>query len=224
LEVGEAGENRVGVASAREPAVAEIHHALQRVPALAAQQHRRVWFLRGLRVRPDRIEVDELAVVLRLVLRPDLLHREDPLAEEPEARLEGGPVFLHLFSVPPSPDAEQEASVGEQVEARDRLRQRDRIVLDDETDPGPELQVLRRGRRGGEPDEWVERVGILLGQWAAARERRAPARRNVRVLGHEQGLEPALLDGARQLVDTDSIVRRADDDTVVSASSNWVWG
>ena len=161
-------------------------------------------------------------MILGFVPRPDLLHRENPLAQEPEPRLEDRVVVFHLLRVPSGSDAEQKPSVREEIEARDRLRQGDGIVLDDETDARPELQGPRRRRRGHEPDERVERVGILLGQWAAARERRAPARRNVRVLGHEQGLEPALLDGPRQLVDPDRIVRREDEDAVVHDSSSWV--
>src|SRR5439155_23542318 len=108
--------------------------------------------------------------------RPELLPREKPFAQEPEPRLEDGVVVLHLLRVPSGSDAEQKPSVREEIEARDRLRQGDGIVLDDETDARPELQGPRRRRRGHEPDERVERVGILLRQGTAARERRPAAR------------------------------------------------
>jgi hypothetical protein len=85
-------------------------------------------------------------------------------------------VVLHLFRIPAGSNAEEEPSIREQIEARDRLGQRDRVVLDDETDARPDLQVLGDGRGRGEPDERVERVRVLLGQGATAPERRAPAR------------------------------------------------
>src|SRR3989441_13298157 len=60
LEVLQPLQHLLGSAAARVPAVAEVHHALQRVAALAAEQDRRVRLLLGLGPGPDRVEVDEL--------------------------------------------------------------------------------------------------------------------------------------------------------------------
>src|SRR5204862_494734 len=56
------------LARAREPAVANLDHPTQRVLALTAEKDRRVRLLLGLGIKPHRIEVDELAVELGLVL------------------------------------------------------------------------------------------------------------------------------------------------------------
>src|SRR5438477_250289 len=92
----EATEGRIPAEAEREPAVAVLDDALERVRALSAEQDRRAALLHGLRPRPDRIEADEVALELRLVLRPDLLHREHLLAHLVIARLEDGAVVFHL--------------------------------------------------------------------------------------------------------------------------------
>ena len=55
------------------------------VVGLAAEQDRRMRLLLRLGVQPDRIEVDELAVKLGLLLRPQRLHRQHALAQQLEA-------------------------------------------------------------------------------------------------------------------------------------------
>src|SRR2546423_1380999 len=87
-------------ARAREPAVAELDHALQGVIALAAEQHRRMRSLLGLGIEPDRIEVDELAVEFGLLLGPQLLHGECALAQQLEAVFVFRAVVLPLVVVP----------------------------------------------------------------------------------------------------------------------------
>jgi hypothetical protein len=64
-------------------------------------------------VGPDdhRVEIDELAVVLRLLLRPDFLHRLDGFAHPLEARRIDGAVVFHFVLVPAAADAKQEASL-----------------------------------------------------------------------------------------------------------------
>src|SRR5262245_11245499 len=48
---------------------------------------------------------------------------------------------------------------------------------------------------------------IALGQFAAARKRRAAAHRNMRVLAHEQRFEAAGLELTRELIDGDAVLR-----------------
>src|SRR5204863_8446990 len=203
-------------------AVAEVHHALQCIAALTAEQDGRVWFLLGLGPRPDRIEGDELAVELGDVLRPDLLHRAHLLLEPLEARLELRAVVLHLLGVPAAAQPELEAPVREQVEARDRLGRRDRVALDDQADAGAHPELLRRGRRGGQRDERVQGVLVLLRQLLTAGERAAPAGGNVRVLGHPQRLEVARLGLARQLVDADRVLGGEDAESDLHCRSSWI--
>ena len=96
--------------------------------------------------------------------------------------------------------------MGGEVEARDLLRHDDGIPLDHEADARAHLQLRRDGRRSGERDERVERVGIISRKLTAARERGTPARRDVSVLRHPERLEAAVLHRARQLVDPDRVV------------------
>ena len=63
--------------------------------------------------------------------------------------------------------------------------------------PVPSLQPLGDRGRGGQGDVRVERAAVLLGQHRAARPRRAPAGRDVGVLGDPQRLEAPVLELAR---------------------------
>ena len=119
--------------------------------------------LGGLGPGPDLVEVDVLAVELGLVLCPDLLHRPHLLAETLEARLVVRAVVLHLFGIPPAPDAELEAPARERVEARHLLGGDDRVALDDEADARADPDALGRRRGGHEGHERIESVGILRG-------------------------------------------------------------
>ena len=94
-----------------KPLVAEVEHPLLGLGGVAAQQDRRVRALDGLGPGPQRIEVDELAVVLGLVLRPDRLHRAHSVVEQPHPGARVGLVVGQLRAVPASADAEQEAAV-----------------------------------------------------------------------------------------------------------------
>ncbi len=178
----------------RRPLVGVGEHAVEHLRAGAAQQHRRVRLLRRLGPAPDRVEVHELAVVLGLVLRPDLLHRLDPLAHELEAAARVGAVVAHLLAVPAGADAEQEAPAREPVERGDLLGGHDRIALDHQADAGAQLDALGRGRRERQRHERVQRVAVLGRQHVAARVGRLAADRDVRVLGDEQRVERPLLD------------------------------
>src|SRR5439155_15100448 len=105
-------------------------------------------------------------------------------------------------------DAEEHPASRKMVEARDLLRGPDRIALDHETDAGPELDARRRDRRGRERDEGIVAVPVLLRQVTATRPGTLAARGDVRVLGHPERLEPALLQLARELVRPHRVVRR----------------
>src|SRR6185312_11072108 len=100
----------------REPGVAEAEHAVDHRRPVAADEDRWVRPLRRLRPRPDPLEIDELAVVARLVFGPDRLHRLDPLGHQrhPPARV--GAVVLHLLAIPAGADAELETPAGEAVD------------------------------------------------------------------------------------------------------------
>jgi hypothetical protein len=58
-----------------------------------------------------RIEIDELAVMFRILLRPDFLHRLDRFAHPLEAGRIDGAVVFHFVLVPAAADAEQEPSL-----------------------------------------------------------------------------------------------------------------
>src|SRR5262249_23500298 len=105
-------------AGAREPAVAEFDNSADRMLALSAEEDGRMRRLLGLGVKPDRIEIDELAVKFGLLLRPKRLHGHDTFTEQLETRLVAGAVILHFFDVPPSADGENEATTRQLVEAR----------------------------------------------------------------------------------------------------------
>src|SRR5256885_12146893 len=161
------------------------------------------------------MEAREVRVDAGGVVGRDLLDGKHPLARGAEPRLEGRAVVSHLLGVPAAAEAEEEAPAREDVEARDLLGQGDRIVLDAQADARADLERAGRRGRGGERDEGVERVRVLARELGPAGKGRAPARRNVGVLGDEQRLEAALLGGARQLVDADRVIRREDADAVV---------
>jgi hypothetical protein len=88
--------------------------------------------VRGLGIEPDRIEIDEPAVKLGLLLRPKRLHRQHAFAQQLESGFIAGAVVLHFFDVPASADREHEAAARELVEARHRLGGDDRIALRNE--------------------------------------------------------------------------------------------
>ena len=163
-------------------------------------------------VEPDRIEIDELAVELGLLLGPQRLHRQHALAQQLEARLIARAVILHLLDIPAAAHGKDEAAARELVEARHRFGGDDGIALRDERDAGAELEGARRRRGEGQRDEGIVGVRIALGQLAAAREGRAAAHRDVGVLADEERVEAARLDRLRQLADIDAVIGRKVED------------
>src|SRR5439155_5223785 len=126
-QLGDPGREVAGPDADREPAVTVLDDAPERARPVAAEEHRRMRLLDGLRPRPERRKADQLALEARLVLGPDPLHGLDTLAEELPAGAEVGAVVLHLLGVPAASDAEQETPAGEEVEGRDLLGGRERV-------------------------------------------------------------------------------------------------
>src|SRR5262249_25419066 len=120
----------------------------------------------------------------------------------------GGGGVLNCLAVPPSADRENEAAARKLVEARHRLGGDDGVTLRNKRDAGAELERARRRRGERQRDEGIVGMRIALGQLAAAGIGRAPAHRDMRVLAHEQRVEAALLERARQFVDRDAVVGR----------------
>src|SRR5580704_10696478 len=83
---------RIDAAADRYPAIAIGDRPLGGVWKGAADDDRRVRLLHRLRPLHHLVELDELAREFRLGPRPDLLHRQDALAHQFEARLEDGAV------------------------------------------------------------------------------------------------------------------------------------
>src|SRR5579871_2375358 len=97
----------------RQPSVAILDHAVQRPRRHRPQQDRRMRLLDRTRRASDRIEVHELAVILRFLMSPDLLHRFDSFAEYLPAILPRHPMMLHLLDPSAGSDAEYEAPARE---------------------------------------------------------------------------------------------------------------
>ena len=176
-----------------------------------------MWLLNGLGPLPDRVEVDELAVVLGLVLRPDRLHGLDALALHPEAPIGIGAVIGHLLDVPARAHPEVDATAREQVERGDLAGGDDRISLGHQADAEAKPELLGRRRDRAERDEGIERVRVLARELAAAGIRRLSARRNVRVLGEVERVEATLLACLAELHGIHGVLGREDPDSELHA-------
>ena len=116
-----------------------------------------------------RREVDVAAVVLGDLRGPDRLHREHALAEQRAACRGIGAVVGDLLGLPACADPELEPTMTQRVDARDFLREGDRVALDDEADRGAERDARGgRGRRA-EREERVERPVVVPGEAAGLR-------------------------------------------------------
>ena len=171
---------------------------------------RRVGGLDGLGLGKDRVEIDKLTVVLGRVVGPDRLHRLDALAHQLPAGVEGGAVVFHLFGIPATADAEEEASVRDMIDRGDLFRRGDRITLNDKTDAATDLEVLGGGGRCGKRHEWIHRLVVHLRQVGAAGPRAPSAGRDVSVLGNPVRLEATLLKRSSELRRMHRISRRED--------------
>ena len=183
----------------RDPSIAVADRTPRAVRESAANDDRRLRLLHRLRPSPHLREVDDLAVIFGLGFGPDLRHRLDLLAHFLEARFEDGAVIFNFVLVPAAADAKQKPPAGNLVDRSDELCRLDRVALDDEAHPGPNLQGLCRHRRCRQGHERVHHVVILLAELAASRRRRFAGAGDVRVLGRPYRLEAALFERPAEL-------------------------
>src|SRR5207237_3951082 len=110
------------------------------------------------RLRPShhRREIDDVAVIFRLRLGPDLAHRLDLLAHLLEPSRVDRAVILHLVLVPAAADTEQETAARHLVQGSDSLRQLDRVALNREADAGIEYSLLNITRQNAKTDSLVQ--------------------------------------------------------------------
>ena len=153
----------------------------------AAQQHRRVRALNRLGPLVDGVEVDELAVELRLVVGPDRLHRQDALAQQCPTGRGVSAMVAHLLGQPAGTDPQLHPAAGQQIQGGDLLGQVDRVPLHHEGHRGAQPQPARDPRHGGERDDGVQRTEDEIGVGRLA------VHRDVAVLAHEARLEAAFL-------------------------------
>src|SRR5437870_2621318 len=104
-----------------DPSVAVTDRAPRAVREGAADNERRVRLLHRLRPGPHFHDLNNLAVIFRLGLGPDLLHRLDLLAHLLETRRKDGAVALDLVLVPTAANAEQKAAARDVVDRGDEL-------------------------------------------------------------------------------------------------------
>src|SRR6266404_1746434 len=148
LKTGDAACCLVDIERESVPARRMAERAPEGLGRVAADDDRRMGQLRGPRPRLDAAKREEPSMVLRLVLRPDREHRLEvldrplPLVGERDAER------VELGLQEPDPEAEDEAPAGDDVDARELLRQHQWIALRQDDDPGTELQALgvRRDR------------------------------------------------------------------------------
>ena len=132
----------------------------------AADNDRGMRLLHWLRPTPHRLDIDELATILRDLVGPDRLDGADALAHQCEASLKCRTVVAHLLDVPAAADTKDHAPAAQVIKRRDLFGRVDRIALDDEADAGRELDAL--GRRGSRRSKRPSRA-------AARRWGKAPA-------------------------------------------------
>ena len=152
-----------------DPAVAVLDRPLRGVREAAPDDDRRMRFLDRLQTGDDGIEIDEFAVKLGFPVRPDRFHGGDLFAHQLETSLEDGTVIFHLLGVPTAADAEDGAAARYMVKRRDFLGDLDGVPLDDQADPGRQLDRLGRHSRRGERDELIDHMVIPFRYFLPAR-------------------------------------------------------
>ena len=95
---------------------------------------------------------------MRFLLGPQGLHEQDVLAQDFAATRVIEPVVAHLFDAPAITDAEIEAPPGEKIQARDFLREPDRVTLRNQCDAGTKPDALSHRGRRGQRDEGIVRT------------------------------------------------------------------
>src|SRR5215470_7301691 len=145
------------------------------------------------------IQTGIAAVIFCSLLRPDFLHRLDRFAHPLEAGRIDGPVVFHLVLVPTSADPKQEPSLAHLVDRGHEFGGLDNVALLNEGHAGAEFDSLGHLTGRGQNHERVHGVVIGFGHLASAREGRLARQRDMRVLGHPDRLETALLKRASKL-------------------------
>src|SRR5712691_4176434 len=115
-------------------------------------------------------------------------------------------MVLHLFGVPPAPDAKNQTSMRELIDGRNLFRHRDRIPLDRQADATAKLDRRGRGGRGHERHKEIVRVPVLLGEISSTREGGAATGGDMGMLGVPHGFKAPLFTGPRQLVGPEGII------------------
>ena len=190
-------------------------------PGAAADQHRRARLLHGLRPLPARLEAHELALEARHLVRPERLHREHRLAHARAAALAG------RCRGPPSPRGSSRSRCRARS-ARPRAGRASRSAW--RARSGRAARRARRRCRGGSATSRAAAAasatsGSRLRLYSSASSAspvgggRAPAHRDVRVLGHVERMEAARLGLARELDGAHREVGRVDRDAELHGGS-----
>src|SRR5215470_8670026 len=166
-----------------------------------------MWLLCRFRIRQDWSEVHILTVELRLVLGPDLLHGQNPLSKNLPALLERCPVVLHFLGVPPAANTENEPPPRQHIEARDRLREGNRVMLDREADSRAQPNARRHGGGSGKPDKRVLDLPVFRRELGPSGPRALALLRDMSVFWRPDRFEAALLRGVRKFVDPNGVLR-----------------
>ncbi len=118
--------------------------------------------VRRLRLTVGAIEIDELAVKVRLFGRPKFAHRADIFVGGAPARFEWGVQGPELFLHPADADAEQHAPARHVIQRRHLFRGDHRIALRHDQDAGAELDPLRPRRDIRHPDQRIGQRNVVL--------------------------------------------------------------
>src|SRR6185436_11644874 len=157
LETGDATRRLVEIERESVPARSMAERAPEGLGRVSADDDRRMGRLRGPRPRLDAAKREEPTVVLRLVLRPDREHRLEVLDRPLSLVGERDAERVELGLQEPDPEAEDEAPAGDDVDARQLLRQHQWIALRQDDDPGTELHALGVRRDERERDGRIEK-------------------------------------------------------------------
>src|ERR1700722_7095092 len=103
------------------PTVAELRRALEGRLGIAAEYDRRMRLLRGLAHELESFDADSLAVILRRILGPQLLHKREIFAGAKRAVLEVHADAFDSLCEPADSDAENKSPARKHVQAGDRL-------------------------------------------------------------------------------------------------------
>src|SRR5262249_30096780 len=127
-----------------------------------------------------------------------------------EAGLVDRAVVFHLLRVPAAADTGNEPPTRDLVKRGDELCRLDRVALDDQAHPGAELEPPGRGGGRAQRNKRIHHIVVLALEFAAAWHVETAVNRDVRVLGHPQRLETALLERRSELGGGDRVFGEED--------------